>query len=60
VNQKIAQKDYEERHRERTLAEQIEDKYKTLLEQNKLIKLPGFYESKFDKGIEVLVLEIYL
>lgn len=56
MNQKIAQKDYEERHRERTLAEQIEDKYKTLLEQNKLTKLPGFYESKFDKGIEVLVL----
>lgn len=53
MNEKIAKDDYIERHRDRTLLEKIEDKYKILLDTNKISKLKGYYESTIDKGVEV-------
>jgi len=55
VNEKIARDDYQERHRDRTLLEKIEDKYETLLANGKIPKLKGYYESQVDKGVEYFV-----
>ena len=53
VNEKIARDDYQERHRDRTLLEKIEDKYESLLTHGKISKLKGYYESQVDKRVEV-------
>ena len=55
VNEQIAQDDYIERHRDKTLLEKIEEKYKNLLADNSLSKTKGFYQPQLDKGFEVIV-----
>ena len=56
MNEKFANHEFEERHRERTVLEKIEAKYQECLEYKKIFKIKDTWEKVIDQGIVVRVI----